>query len=106
MASRARALAGAGRRLPDGTMEWGKYSEESFYVTMGRPAPAGGHASGQVSSDAGQPAGQSKKGRRREAAAFKKEQQPSTPKAKEMDADEAKRRLQVCSSVPLGCCTL
>jgi len=99
MATRAWALTGAGRRLPDGTMEWGKYSEESFYATMGRAAPVGV----QASSDAGQHTGQSKKGRRREAAASKKkEQPPPPPKAKEMDEDEAKRRLQVCSSVPPG----
>lgn len=76
-------------------MEWGKYSEESFYATMGRhPAPST-QPSGQQSADSGQP-GQSKKGRRREAAASRKEQQhPQPQKSAEVDMDEAKRRLKV-----------
>ncbi len=76
-------------------MEWGKYSEESFYATMGRqPAPST-QPSGQQAADSGQP-GQSKKGRRREAAASRKEQQqPQPQKSGEVDMDEAKRRLKV-----------
>ena len=82
-----------GRKLPDGTMEWGKYSEESFYATMGRPAAAAGQPSGQSADSAGQQPAQSKKGRRRDAAAASKKQPQKT---EEEDMAEAKRHLKVC----------
>ncbi|KAK9907292.1 hypothetical protein WJX75_000842 [Coccomyxa subellipsoidea] len=83
--------ARAGRKLPDGTMEWGKYSEESFYATMGRPAAAAGQPSGQSADSAGQQPAQSKKGRRRDAAAASKKQPQKT---EEEDMAEAKRHLK------------
>ncbi|EIE23223.1 hypothetical protein COCSUDRAFT_66228 [Coccomyxa subellipsoidea C-169] len=84
--------ARGGRKLPDGSMEWGKYSEESFYATMGRSQAPAGQAAGQAAESAGQP-GQSKKGRRRDAAAAaSKKLQPH--KSEEVDLDEAKRRLR------------
>ncbi len=80
-------------------MEWGKYSEESFYATMGRSQAPAGQAAGQAAESAGQP-GQSKKGRRRDAAASaSKKLQPQ--KSEEVDLDEAKRRLKVCC-MPFG----
>ena len=74
-------------------MKWGKYSEESFYATMGRPAAAAGQPSGQAADSAGQQPAQSKKGRRRDAAAASKKQPQKT---EEEDMAEAKRRLKVC----------
>lgn len=75
-------------------MEWGKYSEESFYATVGRQPSASTQSSGQQSADFGQ-AGQSKKGRRREAASRKEQQQAQPQKSGEVDMAEAKQRLKV-----------
>ncbi len=78
-------------------MEWGKCSEESTYVTMGRPPAA------SVLSQAAEAAqGQGRKGRKREVAAAKKvsSQQASNASA-EVSPEEARRRLQVN---PSFCC--
>ncbi len=86
----------AAQKHADGSMDWGKYSEESYYATAGK-SPAAESASA-ASSDA------SKKGKRREAAVRKEERRPqqtAPSKSQELDEEAEKQRLQVCSPVPL-----
>lgn len=81
---------GAAQTLQDGNMEWGKYSEESTYVTMGRP-PATSAASQAWETVQG-----GKKGRKRETSAAKKNNnQQGVNGSAEISPAEAKRRLQV-----------
>ena len=86
----------AAQKHGDGSLDWGKYSEESYYATAGK-SPAAESASAAV-SDA------SKKGKRREAAVRKEDrrsQQTAPSKSQELDEEAEKQRLQVCSPVPL-----
>ena len=84
----------AAHKRADGSMDWGKCSEESHYATAGK-SPAAESASA-ASSDA------SRKGKKREAAVRKEErrpQQPAPSKSQELSEEAEQQRLQVCLPV-------
>ena len=80
----------AAHKRADGSLDWGKYSEESHYATAGK-SPAAASAS-TAQAEAG------KKGKRWEAAVRKEERRPQQTRpsgSQELDEEEEQQRLQV-----------
>ena len=87
----------AARKCPDGSLEWGKYSEESHYATAGKAPVSAPCGSGSGSLDAG------KRPKKRDAAVRRsndrRPQQGSTAGSQELDEEEAHERMQVTAGV-------
>ena len=86
----------AARKRPDGSLEWGKYSEESHYATAGKAPVLTSSSSASGSLDAG------KRLKKRETAVRKsndrRPQQGSTAGSQELDDEEAHERMQVTAN--------